>query len=199
MSTRTSTYASWLTRFESLVGIEQGTLQADESLAVLGFFNKAIRRAWDANYWLDCCMIESRTPDANLLIDFLQASETEIAEVFSVWKTNPYSSPLPSRVGYTLTRDGIQLIGPTEADPVWVHYRERCPTYTTSDSFPYIFFEYALHAAYADWLRSDGQNDKAAQADAQAEEYLQHEHDKLERQQVMLPPTAIYTHLTSRT
>jgi hypothetical protein len=198
MSTRTATYASWKARFESLVGIEQGGLQTDEALAVIGFFNKAIRKAWDSNYWLDVCMVESRTPDSDLLIDFAQPGETEIADVFAVWNTSPYLNALPARVGYTLTRDGVQLIGPTSADPVWIYYRERCPTYTASDTFPYIFFEYVLHAAYADWLRSDGQNDKAAQADAQAEEYLQLEHDKLERQQVMLPAVRINTHLTSR-
>ena len=198
MSTRTATYASWLTRLESLLGIEQGTMQTDEAAAALGFFNAAIRRAWDANYWIDNCLIEERTPDANLVIEWTQAGETEIAEVFEVYKTNPYATTLPGRVGYTLTRDGIQLVGPTEADPVWVYFRERCPTYTASDSFPYIFFEYVLKAAYADWLRSDGQNDKAAQADAQAEEILQREHDKLERQQHFVPPIAINTHLTSR-
>lgn len=225
MSLRTSSYATWKAAFESLVGIEQGGLQTDEALAVQRFFNKAIRRAWESNYWLDVCYIEERTPDENYLIDWAQDGLTEIGEVFAVYRTSPYASALPGRVGYTLTRDGIQLVGATTTDAVWVHYRARCPVYpdpnvstiltdeagnaltddagnplmdTDGDTFPYIFFEYCLHAAFADWLRSDGQNDKAAQADAQAQELLDYEHDKLERQQAFSPSPVISTHLTSR-
>lgn len=223
MSLRTSSYSTWKKAFESLVGIEQGGLQTDEALAVQRFFNKAIRRAWESNYWLDVCYIEERTPDENYVIDWTQEGLTEIGEVFAVFRTSPYLSALPGRVAYTLTRDGIQLVGATTTDSVWVHYRERCPlfseTTTTltddasdeivddgglgigaagSGSFPYIFFEYCLHAAFADWLRSDGQNDKAAQADAQAQELLDYEHDKLERQQAFSPSPVISTHLTSR-
>lgn len=48
---------------------------------------------------------------------------------------------------------------------------------------PYLLRGYCIRGGYADWLRSDGQMDKAEVEDRNAIEALEHEADKLQRQQ----------------
>jgi hypothetical protein len=70
-------------------------------------------------------------------------------------------------------------------------------TYWERQSIPFDFLEYVAHCAYADWLRSEGQDQKAAaQAATSADRILGSELDKLERQQGVLPPLRIRTHST---
>lgn len=63
---------------------------------------------------------------------------------------------------------------------------------------PIILFEYAVYSAYADWLRMDGQLEKAAAMSARAENFKDSEADKQERQQGWLPPLKVQTHVTSQ-
>jgi len=48
---------------------------------------------------------------------------------------------------------------------------------------PYFLRGYLIQGGYADWLTSDGQQDKAAAAEAMAASYLELEADKLQRQE----------------
>tara|TARA_R110000868_G_scaffold366441_1_gene629346 strand:- start:4135 stop:5376 length:1242 start_codon:yes stop_codon:yes gene_type:complete len=63
---------------------------------------------------------------------------------------------------------------------------------------PEVFFNYAVYAAYADWLRMDGQTDKAMSADALAQRKMDDESDKQERQQGWVAPMNVATHVTSQ-
>ena len=63
---------------------------------------------------------------------------------------------------------------------------------------PEIFFNYAVYSSYADWLRMDGQTDKASSADALAQRKMDDESDKQERQQGWIAPMNVYTHTTSQ-
>lgn len=59
-------------------------------------------------------------------------------------------------------------------------------------------FKYVVFGAYADWLRQDGQFDKAQAADEDAEEQLVTEFDQQERQMGWLQPIRYQTHVTSQ-
>jgi len=52
---------------------------------------------------------------------------------------------------------------------------------------PYTFRGYLIQAGYADWLRSDGQADKAGSEEGNAMGYLEMEADKFQRQQGQVP------------
>lgn len=60
------------------------------------------------------------------------------------------------------------------------------------------FFQYAIYRAYADWLLSDGQNDKSAQAEAMAQGYMDSEFDLRERQMGDVLPMKTQTHVTAQ-
>ena len=82
--------------------------------------------------------------------------------------------------------------------PVWVHYRAPFPSFGGSATdYPWIFAEYAVIGAFGDWLQADGAMDKATQAYAQAEQVLQVELDKLERQEGQTQPILIETYGTT--
>jgi hypothetical protein len=63
---------------------------------------------------------------------------------------------------------------------------------------PEVFFNYAVYSSYADWLRMDGQTDKAASADALAQRKQDEESDKQERQQGWVQDMTVSTHVTSQ-
>ena len=63
---------------------------------------------------------------------------------------------------------------------------------------PRDILEAVSHAVYADYLRFDGQVDKATRADAEADAILALAIDKFERQNRQFPSTQFNTHINSR-
>lgn len=69
-------------------------------------------------------------------------------------------------------------------------------TYWTRLTIPYRFIDYCVYAAYADWLRNDGQNGKAAIQDSLANRALLKELDRLEREEGYNTQPVTTTHLS---
>lgn len=71
-------------------------------------------------------------------------------------------------------------------------------TYGTADGeesdFPEEWFDYAAHGAYSDWLRSEAQQDRAALAEAEANEILMQELEKIGRQGGSAAYTRVVNH-----
>ena len=61
---------------------------------------------------------------------------------------------------------------------------------------PDILFWYVVYSSYADYLRMDAQMEKAAMADSLAQEYINTQSDKQERQQGVELPFRVQTHQT---
>lgn len=72
------------------------------------------------------------------------------------------------------------------------------PASWTLQVIPETFFHPVSLMCWADWLRQDGQFDKATLADQQAEEHILNEFDRLERQMRRTQPIRIATHTTSQ-
>ena len=143
------------------------------------------------------------TATANLLayLDF----GTTISEVFRVTDKDPYSGGTANDIAFK----NIYITGASEygeailpnrsaTSPVWVYYRAPFPSYGGSATdYPWIFAEYAVLGAYSDWLTADGQTDRSQVALQQAEQVLQVELDKLERQEGQTQPLLIETYGTT--
>ena len=127
MAQRIETYARFLDRYQQLTGIE--TMTAGQIATAQQFFNRNMRKAWEAYEWPFSVVMESRTPASDKVI-WEESGETPISEVFGVYTDNPYTASSWRAASYTLTVDGIQLIGPNAPTPVYVHYRSRVPLYT---------------------------------------------------------------------
>jgi len=130
---------------------------------------------------------------------------TSISEVFRVTTNDPYGGASFDEVAFVnVYKTGASEYGeailPNRAStaPLWIYYRVPFPEYASdSDDFPYVFAEYAVQGAYGDWLTADGQAEKAAQSYQQAEDLLQVEFDKLERQEKQSTPILIETYGTT--
>ena len=131
---------------------------------------------------------------------------TTISEIFRVTDNDPYGSIGANDLAYRNIADASgsteygEAILPDRASnaPVWVHYRAGFPEYASDSSvFPYIFSEYAVVGAMGDWLSADGQQDKAGVIYQQAEQIIQTELDKLERQEGQSTPLQFITYGTT--
>lgn len=66
---------------------------------------------------------------------------------------------------------------------VWVTYKAAfTETYSTGGEIPEEWADYIIYGSYADWLRSEGQQDKAILAEQEARPYLDDQLEVLDRQ-----------------
>lgn len=216
------------------------------------------------------CVLQqtSNLTDRANLLPWVQAGEPEIDAFYTAWRNAPYSANSPTKIGYSITNNGIQLIGSTWnngylltpsgittttsgmagvlANPVYIYYRVApfsyfgaawtailtyaigdivqftnatsgvinyytCLAATTAGQSPVtnpsswqlnwipdILFQYCVYKGYADWLRTDGQFDKANAQEGLAQTILENEFDTQEREMGMSAPLRVQTHLTSR-
>lgn len=128
MAYRTETYARFLDRYQQLAGIV--SMDATQIATAQQFFNRNMRKAWEEYEWPWALVMESRTPSSGVIV-WEQTSLTPISEVFGVYTDNPFTATNWSVVSYTLTVDGIQLIGPNApTGAIYVHYRKQVPLYS---------------------------------------------------------------------
>ena len=128
--------------------------------------------------------------------------------VFRIHKTDPTDTRYPEEYTFvsllkpTNLCPAVKIISPTVLNGVnvFVTYRKSLesvisdggnPNYTSgyfgdesgdNPNVPYAFFEYCAFGAYADFLRGDGQTDKAQVEDQNAELLLRMEIDKVRNQ-----------------
>jgi hypothetical protein len=131
--------------------------------------------------------------------------------VFRVQKTNPTTTRYPEEYSFvsllntnagatTLGFPAVKIISTTTLNSVvvYVTYRKELSAiiadggaYTSgffgdengdNPNIPYVFFEYVCFGAYADFLRGDGQTDKAQVEEQNAEILLRMEIDKVRNQ-----------------
>lgn len=87
----------------------------------------------------------------------------------------------------TAATTGVAPVGALLSASYW----QVIPLYT-------VFLQYCIYRAYADWLISDGQLDKADRASAMADRKLADSIEVQERQMGDVLPTKFQTHVTSR-
>lgn len=201
---------------------------------------------------------------ANLL-PWAQSGEPEIDTPYLIWRNAPFSANSPTKLGYSITNNGIQLIGnswnngylmtpggvtvntsaTSAGNPIYIYYRwapfsyfgsafSGTATYAVNDIIqfttsagvinyytclvattagqsptttpaswslnwiPDILFQYVCYKGYADWLRTDGQFDKANAQEGLSQQILENEFDTQEREMGVSAPLRVQTHLTSR-
>jgi hypothetical protein len=109
----------------------------------------------------------------------------EIGEFNRIFSGNPYNASGYREFQFVVDSEGAKIInrGGT-ANGAWVNLKQEWPgPYTTaSTDIPQEFFNYTAHAAYADFLRMDGQTDKAIVEEKVAQNYLDIELMKAENQ-----------------
>lgn len=109
----------------------------------------------------------------------------DISDFNRIWNANPFSINGFHEYDFFVDSSGATVINnATGNSGFWVGYKKQSPSpYTTvSTDIPLEFFHYAAHATYADFLRMDGQVDKAIAEEQIAMTYLMLELSKAQNQ-----------------
>ena len=108
----------------------------------------------------------------------------DIEQCFRVWDDDPMQTGATEYEFYAES-DGYHVINNiSNLEGFWISYRAQWPGpyLTAATNIPLEFFYWAGHATYADFLRMDGQTDKAMAEEGAAQTYLLLEMDKAEHQ-----------------
>ena len=180
---QTKTYSDLYNLVVALSGV--GSFTTDEKLNILQFVN---RRAFEAYRqsasWPRYAVIgEERTIDSNAIVAYQQAGLSNIADFQRIYRTKPFLRNSALEYEFYVDSQGAHVLNiiTTNTTSVFVNYQKELPTFTeASTDIPYEFFFYLAHAAYADFLRMDGQHDKAMTEEQVASTYLALELEKID-------------------
>ena len=190
---RTVSYADFKNRFTSAIGVD--TLLTAEETALKRSLNDRVRGAWTRSKWPELLGVVSKTVAAvnvSTPPHFVKADRAvridnaaDLFDVYAVWDKVPWEDRTARQISYSLLGGYLVLPADTSETTVYV-VGSQVPANNYGDgttTLPQFLERHLLAACIADYYVSDGQNDKAAQEEARAEEYLFHEIDRVERLQ----------------
>ena len=167
------THADLISLIQGLCGVTFATIELPRINALI---NRRASKAYRAsNYWPRFLHIgEERTVTSDV-IGYTQAALDEIGVFLRIHRTAPFASASAQEYSYTVTAAGAKLVaGSLAPTSAFVTYKEAyTPTYgLASQDIPGEWFDYLAHGTYADFLRSEGQQEKAVIADVEAADLL---------------------------
>ena len=172
---QTRTWDSLLSLTKGLCGTS--SFESTEETMVGNFLNRRLYFAYKrTDYWPRYIVLgEARTASANV-IPFTQSTLNTIDTFLRIYDASPYDTDSVTEYEFNVISTGAKVAGnSSDATTFYVDYKKIWTgpfNATTNTSVPEEHYEYAAHGAYADFLRWDKQTDKAAVADAEAEQIL---------------------------
>ena len=204
----TATYSQLKSRFRALAGLD--ALQATDASFLRDLVNRAARIAHERYPWPQFTVMGESvaivTSDANRLRIYGTSNKlaNDANVVFRIHKEDPTSARYPDEYTFLTELDSggypsVKIIEPSTLDGVnvYVTYRKDLRSEINSGSatsgyygdeagdsqeIPNFFFEYLVHSSYANFLRGDGQTEKAIAEEANSEIILQQEIDLVREQ-----------------
>ena len=172
---------------KALCGVEFSTIELPRIRAMV---NRRAKRAYRAsNYWMRGLVIGDERTVSSDLIGYTQSGKDSIDTFLRIHKEDPYSSAMSQEYDFMVTGSGAKLIaGNTDPSSAWVTFKKQfTDTYGdgtggTTVTIPDEWFEYLAHGTYADFLRAEGQQEKAVVADQEADVILQDELMRIDEQ-----------------
>jgi len=172
---------------KALCGVEFASIELPRIKAMV---NRRAKRAYRAtNYWTRYLVIGEQRPVVTGEVGFTSSGLNPIDTFLRIHKQNPYQTASVQEFDFMVTATGAKLISGT-LDPAnaWVTYKKQFTdtygdgTSGTTTSIPDEWFEYLAHGTYSDFLRAEGQQEKSALADQEADAILQDELMRLDEQ-----------------
>ena len=160
---QTRSYESLFNLVKSLAGVNDFTTEEDSY--ILNFTNRRFKQAFDAySFWSRYLVAgEARTVDANNVVAFTETNKTNIGEFLRIHRNQPFDRNSTIEYDFYVTESGASLLNVRSgsSDSVYVTYKKEVPHIVFSSEIPLEFYYFIAHAVYADFLRMDGQNEKA--------------------------------------
>jgi len=169
----TRTFADLYSLIESLCGVSFATL---EQARIKALVNRRATRAYRAsNYWPRYLVIGEERAVTSNVIPYTEGSLAEIDTFLRIHRTEPWVATSAQEFTFFVDAAGARITAGT-IDPAsaFVTYKEAWTPAITANStdIPGEFFDYIAHGNYEDFMRAEGQQEKAALADAEAADIL---------------------------
>ena len=172
----TRTYAELYDLVQSLCGVQFASI---EQARIKNFINRRATRAYRASpYWTRFLVVGEERAVSSSVIPFTESGLSDIDTFIRIHTDKPYVANTVQDYDFHVGGTGATLVcGSLNPTSAWVTYQAAKPdTYGTANgdeqNIPSEWFEYMAHGAYADFLRAEGQQEKAALADQEAGEIL---------------------------
>lgn len=187
---QTRTYSSLFSLIEGLCGLK---FAANEVYRVNALINRRAKLAYESTlYWPRFLRVAEARAASNSVIPYEEAGLDSIDTFLRIHRTEPYKSGSAQDFDFVVTHSGARIIdGSLGTTSAYVTYKaQNSATYGdgtngTTTAIPDEWFDYMAHGGSADWLRSEGQHEKAALADQEANAILEDELIKISNSSVM--------------
>ena len=176
---QTRTYSELFSLIQALCGVVFASIEAPRIKALIN--RRALRAYRSSNYWTRFLVIGEQRDVMASVLPYSESGLQPIDTFLRVYKQAPYIAASVQEYDIMVTASGATLVcgdlNPTEA---FVTYKAQlADTYGDgsgeTSSIPAEWFQYIAHGTYADYLRAEGQQEKAVIADQEAEMLLQDE------------------------
>ena len=179
------TYSDLLTLIRSLAGA--GSFTAEEQTSILSFVNRRASEAYNMSQsWPRYLVVgEERAIDSSpaSTIPYAEAGKNTIYEWIRIHRTQPFLRNSALEFNFYVDSNGAHILNLTTADATsaFVTYKKELSQFTAnSTNIPGEWFAFMAHTAYADFLRMDGQHDKALTEEQVAQSYIAMELEKVD-------------------
>jgi hypothetical protein len=180
---------------QALCGVVFASIEKSRIKALI---NRRARKAYkSSNYWTRFLGVGEERSVLNGVIPFDEDGKASVDTFLRIFVTQPYTVNSNQEYQYIVGPYGATLLaGSFEPEVAYVTYKAQLAiTYGPGTSggdasgsatdvitVPSEWFDYMAHGAYADYLRAEGQQEKAALADQEANEMLLDELMRLDEQ-----------------
>ena len=162
---------------DGTVSIGGGSLRAEDKAG-----NGTIDEPWDVLLWTETNgSAETINVNQSTSIPYTQAPNPQIGEFIRIHKTKAFLNNSSLEYDFFVDFNGgnILNITSTNSTTAFVTYKKKFVPFTTSSSYttsteevPGEFFQFIAYATYSDFLRMDGQHEKAQLEQENAQNYL---------------------------
>lgn len=179
------TYSDLLILIRSLAGA--GNFTTEEQTSILSFVNRRANEAYNMSQSWPRYLVVGEERDISSSIDssipYAEAGKDSIHEFVRIHRSQPFLRQSALEFDFYVDSNGAHILNLTTADAssAFVTYKKELPQFTASSTnIPGEWFAFIAHAAYADFLRMDGQHDKALTEEQVAQNYIAIELEKVD-------------------
>ena len=179
------TYSDLLTLIRSLAGA--GSFTTEEQASILSFVNRRASEAYNMSQsWPRYLAVgEERSISSSpaQTIPYTETSKDNIYEFIRIHRTQPFLRNSALEFNFYVDGNGAHILNLTtsDANSAFVTYQKELSQFTDSSTdIPGEWFSFIAHGAYADFLRMDGQHDKAMAEEQIAMNYIAMELEKVD-------------------
>lgn len=182
---QTQEYQSLFKLIQSLAGV--GSFASTEQDDVANFINRRYFEAYQTSQmWARFLVVGEERTLSSQTVPYTETDKDTIGEFIRIHKTQPFLNYSAAEYEFYVDANGANLLNATDINTAFVTYKKAFTPYavtdylTSTEAVPSEFFHYIAHASYADFLRMDGQTDKALIEENTAKNYLDLELERID-------------------